>query len=158
MITYYVDDARCTGCGVCVTACPVQAIRLEDGVARIDTQTCRARGACTDACPRHAILSVSEQPEPEPAALTRVERPRVQVAYQPAATPSLAARALPVVGAALAFVGREVVPRVGGVLLDTWSRQPEASAPPTAGVPYAANPQPPIAGRRRRARHRGGCV
>jgi len=37
----YVDEERCTGCGLCVEACPTGAIRLVDGVAQVEQGLCR---------------------------------------------------------------------------------------------------------------------
>jgi len=51
----YVDDAKCTGCGACIEACPSQAIALEGGLARIDQAQCAACEACVAVCPIGAI-------------------------------------------------------------------------------------------------------
>jgi len=48
-----VGDA-CTGCGVCVTACPFGAITIVGGRAQIG-DACRVCGACEPACPMKAI-------------------------------------------------------------------------------------------------------
>jgi electron transfer flavoprotein alpha subunit/NAD-dependent dihydropyrimidine dehydrogenase PreA subunit len=48
-----VGDA-CTGCGVCVSACPFGAITLVAGKAQIG-DACRVCGACEPACPVKAI-------------------------------------------------------------------------------------------------------
>ena len=49
-----VDTDKCTGCGVCVDACPVDAIKVEDGKAKI-SDACVDCGACTGACPVEAL-------------------------------------------------------------------------------------------------------
>ena len=50
-----VDNSACAGCGVCVAACPVEAIEIVDGVAKIDEETCIECGACVGECPCGAI-------------------------------------------------------------------------------------------------------
>ncbi len=50
-----VDEETCTGCGLCVDVCPVNAIRMEDGLAIIDLSLCDLDGICIPACPVHAI-------------------------------------------------------------------------------------------------------
>ena len=97
-----VDEKRCTGCGRCLDVCPTGAMRLVDGVAAIDTSLCRECQACLEACPNGAILAVEEVTElaPAPASSWALATPGTRPA----------AGVLPVLGAALAFVGQEVVP------------------------------------------------
>ena len=56
--TAWVDVTRCTGCGACVEVCPVGAVALVDGKARVDEELCTGCGACVDACPEGAIQPV----------------------------------------------------------------------------------------------------
>ncbi len=63
----YVDDARCTGCGQCLTVCDHGALALHDGVARIATERCAQCGACLSACPAGAICELLERPLPAAA-------------------------------------------------------------------------------------------
>ena len=46
------DD--CVACGVCVDACPQEAIKVDD-VAVIDEELCIDCGTCVDECPNSAI-------------------------------------------------------------------------------------------------------
>ena len=46
---------RCLGCGDCASVCPVDAICLQDGIARINREVCIGCGACAKACPKHII-------------------------------------------------------------------------------------------------------
>lgn len=45
----------CIGFGDCVNACPYEAIKICDGVARIDPTICRACGMCISTCPKNLI-------------------------------------------------------------------------------------------------------
>ena len=54
-----IDGERCTGCGECVEVCPVEGIKLTDGVAIVDEDTCVECGVCTDACPQEAITAAA---------------------------------------------------------------------------------------------------
>lgn len=52
-------DDMCTGCVVCMKACPNKAIRVEDGKAKILYDRCVACGACYKACNHGAIEPLS---------------------------------------------------------------------------------------------------
>lgn len=51
----WVDESRCTGCGICVEACPGDAISLSEGVAVIDMEACIRCGECHEFCPQDAV-------------------------------------------------------------------------------------------------------
>lgn len=145
----YIDEERCTGCGTCVDACPAGAICVLEGVAHIDREECIECEACLSACPETAILSVSEGAlvKEEPVAPARTDSRR------PVGVPR-AAKVAPWVGAALAFVGREIVPRLANQLLDSLVRRDSRDSRPTTDSTSE------IAGRsnggRRRFRRRQG--
>jgi heterodisulfide reductase subunit A len=59
-----VRDAACTGCGVCLTSCPYEAISMSgaggpaaDGrlVAVVSAATCKGCGGCVPICPEDAL-------------------------------------------------------------------------------------------------------
>ena len=49
-----VDVSKCTGCAMCVDACPVDAISIEK-VAKIDASLCAGCCVCLDECPNDTI-------------------------------------------------------------------------------------------------------
>lgn len=50
-----VDKEKCIGCGACASICPVGAIKLTNGKAKIDPQKCIKCGSCQMFCPVGAI-------------------------------------------------------------------------------------------------------
>jgi NADH-quinone oxidoreductase subunit F len=56
LLTFSVIEAACKKCGLCVKACPVDAIRWEKGqIASIELDKCTRCTSCYDACPFMAI-------------------------------------------------------------------------------------------------------
>lgn len=53
-----IDESLCNGCVLCMKACPMKAIRLRDGIARIEG-VCIDCMECARVCPRGAIRGVS---------------------------------------------------------------------------------------------------
>ena len=49
-----VDSGKCTGCESCVSVCPVEAIAMAAGKAKV-SDACVDCGQCVDACPVTAI-------------------------------------------------------------------------------------------------------
>ena len=65
-----IDPAHCTGCGKCVTACPVEAMSLvsahDPGVprrrtVRLDEAACLGCGVCVPACPHPEALALERR-------------------------------------------------------------------------------------------------
>jgi NADP-reducing hydrogenase subunit HndC len=53
---YKIDKSLCVGCGICIGACPQEAIKIDkDGKAIIDSEKCLDCGACVDSCRFAAI-------------------------------------------------------------------------------------------------------
>ncbi len=51
----YIEEDKCTGCGLCVASCPYGAIEIVESKARF-TDDCTMCGACVSACPQGAIV------------------------------------------------------------------------------------------------------
>jgi Fe-S-cluster-containing hydrogenase component 2 len=151
MAMLYVDENRCSGCGVCVNVCPRAAIAIEDGKASISQALCNHCEACAAACPERAILSVTE------TALVPEAYPPRAVRPQEASHPRwVVARAAPALGAALLFMGREVMPRVTDYVLDALDRRMRQDSRDLGKGPQVPGDSPTTSGcGRRRRRHRG---
>ena len=50
-----VDEKKCISCGACVAICPVNAIKIEKGKAKINPKKCIKCGTCAQFCPVSAI-------------------------------------------------------------------------------------------------------
>jgi len=51
----WVDENECIGCEICVDECPVNAISMENGKAKIDMKKCIRCQKCHEICPKNAI-------------------------------------------------------------------------------------------------------
>jgi len=97
----FIDEDRCTLCGVCTEGCPREALSLKEGAVVIDHDLCTDCGVCLRLCPEGAIYEVepvrtaggatrtpsaalSPRPAPQPAAAARASRPALQ---RPAVSP-----------------------------------------------------------------------
>lgn len=157
MIT--IDARQCTGCGACMEICPAGAIYMIDGTAAVDRELCNECEACLTVCPAEAIaIWTAVQPVPQAARMPTVRSEPDVVRIAPRQEPALArSRVLPVVGTALVWAGREVLPWLADLLLDALDRRaarPQASgASPRREILDAGNQG---GGRQHRHRRRGG--
>jgi NAD-dependent dihydropyrimidine dehydrogenase PreA subunit len=62
----FLDEEKCTGCGICVSNCRVQAITIEDDLAVIDQEKCTECLRCMDECPAEAFYQVLDETTPVP--------------------------------------------------------------------------------------------
>ena len=161
-----INTERCDGCGVCVDACATGAIYLVGGKATLDDVLCRdfrekmatSTAACVAACPAEAIVLTEQARMPEQD-LTRVPalRPEPEV-VRVRAVPvplSLRSRVLPAMGAAIAWAGREIVPRLADYLLYDLERRATEGRMAANGTNGGSRSHKRRKGRRRRRRRRG---
>ena len=153
-----VDEKECTGCGICMEACPQGAIYLVDGKAQVDPARCTECGVCVENCPEEAI-HLERRPVWQPQAAVRTIEAWER--GSPVATPKA-----PWAAVALDLVGRYFLPRLADGILSfmessrassgTLQPRQESSAIMQAGRPLAARPMARNGrGRRGRRRRRG---
>lgn len=61
----------CLGLGNCVRACPFGAMKLENGVAKVNRAACVGCGACRDACPKKLVQMLPASQRVMPACSNR---------------------------------------------------------------------------------------
>ena len=113
-MTIKINQELCAGCGLCMDECPSDAISISNGWAVVDQKRCTGCEICVKVCPNGAIEVCDEQPKieiiPGQQAVRKPIPLQGQVLY-PAPVSSVRKLA-PIASAALAYMGREVVPKV----------------------------------------------
>jgi ferredoxin len=161
-----VDGELCDGCGVCVDVCAIGAIYLVDGKATLDDVRCRdyrektaiSVAACVAACPAEAIILTQDAGVPEQdAARIPMRQPETEVVSVRAvpAPVSIRARVVPALGAAVAWAGREVLPRLADYLLQNLDRRAADGRAEATGSGNGTASRRVQQGRRHRHRRRG---
>jgi electron transfer flavoprotein alpha subunit len=60
-----IDQIKCQGCGLCISACPFGCLSMQDSIVRVN-EGCTLCGACREACPSGAV-SLESSLKTEPA-------------------------------------------------------------------------------------------
>lgn len=115
-----VNEELCAGCGVCVDACSAGAIQMVDHHATILGALCTQCEACVEACPNGAITALATPLYIAPVQVKAVIESEPVPNRQPATPPGAAhpgQSLAPLASAALAYMGREIAPRLLDVLV-----------------------------------------
>jgi len=51
----FIDDDLCSGCGTCEERCNMDAVKVDDGIAKVLIERCIGCGVCVPTCPVEAI-------------------------------------------------------------------------------------------------------
>jgi len=114
----FIDEERCTACGLCLDTCAQGAIALGESGATIDQDLCAGCAACMTVCPQGAIYEVEAAPVPMVAVSAEVQPTQGALArWQP-----ILIRARPAIASTLAAAGPLALDVLAG-LARTWLDQ-----------------------------------
>ena len=92
-----IDEYKCNGCGLCVTACHEGALQLINGKARLISESyCDGLGDCLPECPTGAIVLEKRETSEydEEAVKKRMEKSKPQLEAAPCGCPGTHAKLL----------------------------------------------------------------
>jgi NAD-dependent dihydropyrimidine dehydrogenase PreA subunit len=117
----FVDQIKCSGCGTCVDECPTGAITLIDDIALVDADSCDGCRVCVDVCPNQALAWIADlvlETGTEPSALAVIQPPTELINVETTKPVPWRRTVFPVIGGALSWAGRELMPRLTPMALD----------------------------------------
>jgi Fe-S-cluster-containing hydrogenase component 2 len=108
----FIDEDRCTACGLCLDACARGAISVGEGGAAIEQSLCTGCAACLAGCPQGAIYEVEAAPVPMVAVSAEAQPTQgALTAWQSTLT-----RARPLFASTLAAAGPLAVEALSGLV------------------------------------------
>jgi NAD-dependent dihydropyrimidine dehydrogenase PreA subunit len=91
----HIDEEKCSGCGLCASACKENAIAIIDGKAKLLREDyCDGLGNCLPACPMGAISFVERDAAPFDEKAVQAAMAEKQAAKTPVRCPGMAVRTM----------------------------------------------------------------
>jgi len=112
LLKMQIDTELCSGCGACVEACPSEAISLQANIATITKRLCTECGACVEVCPTGALTASEILPMPVAV------QPEIMIKPTASGGESVPGRLMPLLGAGLTYLSREIGPRLVDVFIN----------------------------------------